>query len=179
MGVQNIISQTIVSQTITGQVSAVFGASMLVPDVRIDRLGDESAPEVTVFISAPVAVTVNEVAALVYELSLGDADGLAEIEPDEALRMTVELLVGNGWCEVEAIRERVAAGLVSAPGEALAYWQACVELAHSALAPVLPGPGPTPRPRKASRAAARDASRTAAADASLMVGAGCNSAGQR
>ena len=179
MGVQNIISQTIVSQTITGQVSAVFGASMLVPDVRVDRLGYESAPEVTVFVSAPVAVTVTEVAALLYELCLGDPEEPAELEPDEALRMVVELVIANGWCEVEETRERVAAGLVGASGEALAYWRACVELARSALASVLPGPGPAPRPRKPSRAAARDASRTAAADASLMVGAGCNSGGQR
>jgi hypothetical protein len=85
--------------------------------------------------------------------------------------MVVEMVIGNGWCEVEAIRERVASGLVGAPGEALAYWRACLELARSALAPVLPGPGPTPRPRKPSRAAARDASRAAGTDASLMVGA--------
>jgi hypothetical protein len=177
MGVQSC--QNIISQTVTGQVSAAFGASMLVPDVRVDRLGDESAPEVTVFVSAPVAITVTEVAALLYELSLGDPAGLAEIEPDEALRIAVELLVGNGWCEVEAVRERVAAGLFCAPPEARAYWQACLKLARSALAPVLPGPGPAPRPRKPSRAAARDASRTAATDASLMAGAGCISGGQR
>jgi hypothetical protein len=165
-------------QTATGQVSAAFGASMLVPDVKMDHHHHETAPEVTVFISAPVPVTVDEVAALIYETMLGD-DTLSELEPDEALRLAVELIVGCGFGEVEAVRERITAGLVGAPGEALANWRTCVELARSALAPVLPGPGPTPRPRKPSRAAARDASRTAAADASLMVGAGCNSGGQR
>jgi hypothetical protein len=162
MGIQSFF------ETTTGQVSAAFGASMLVPDVRMDHHGCETAPEVTVFVSVPVPVTVEEVAALIYELNLGD--DVAELEPDEALQTAVELIAGAGYGEVEIVRERTAQGLVGAPAEVLANWRTCLELARSALAPVLPGPGPTPRPRKPS---------TAAPDASLMVGAGCNSGGQR
>jgi len=159
-------------QTTTGQITTTpAGTGLSVPDVFMDHQAAAPAPGSMVWVSAPVPICLNEVAALLFDCFPGP--DLDELDVAYVRQFVVLMVIGVGFRGISDTQVVVRAALTNGDADARWHWERCRRLAGEAFAEILTAaPVPAPRRRrKPSCPARRDASPPAVRDGSELAAA--------
>lgn len=110
--------------------TARFGPHEITGVVMLHRAWVPSTAPAAVWIHAPIPVSTEEVAAVLYDVF--DVRQMQADDPTEARRWVVEVVLNSGCTAVEEAHARVAAGRRSGHLD-YAHWDACLRLARLAI----------------------------------------------